>query len=422
MLDQKFIFTRRDFLKTTAIAGLGMSLPSFLTRSVEAATAAPGAIPAFKDDRILVVIQLGGGNDGLNTVVPYGDDAYYRARANIGVKKGDILRLDDFMGLNGKMKEMKEMFDNGELAVVNGVGYPNPDRSHFRSMEIWHTAVDSNRVSDTGWVGRYFDNCCNGKPAPVAGVNISGEMPQAFASKSGVGVSFQEPQQFRWIDGPYGNTRKAFDALNETEKPHSDGGDTIDFLRHTTANAVLSSDKVIRASSARRAPITYPGGRLAPGLKTIASLIAGGLPTRLYYTSFSGFDTHANQQGAQENLLGQFSQALAAFKKDLKNIGVADRVLIFTFSEFGRRVEENASRGTDHGTAGPMFLTGAGITPGFHSKYPSLTDLDNGDLKHTVDFRSIYGEVLTSWFDVDHAKVLGRAFPSIGVLKQGVAT
>ncbi|MEO8377093.1 MAG: DUF1501 domain-containing protein, partial [Candidatus Sumerlaeota bacterium] len=353
MFDQKYFFTRRDFLKTTAIAGLGMSLPSFLTRSVEAATLSPGAIPSFKDDRILVVIQLGGGNDGLNTVIPYGDDAYHRSRTNIGLKRDNILRLDDYMGLNGKMTEMKQMFDNGELAVVNGVGYPNPDRSHFRSMEIWHTAVDSNRVSDTGWVGRYFDNCCAGKPEPVSGVYVGGETPQAFASKSGVGVSFQQPEQFRWIDGAYGDTRAAFDTINQTAKTHNDEGHTIDFLRHTTANAVLSSDKVIKAGSAKRAPVTYPGGRLAPGLKTIASLIAGGLPTRLYYTSFTGFDTHANQQGQQDNLLGQFSSALAAFKKDLKNIGVADRVLIFTFSEFGRRVEENASRGTDHGTAGP---------------------------------------------------------------------
>jgi uncharacterized protein (DUF1501 family) len=415
--EQKFVFTRRDFLKTTAIAGLSVTLPSFLTRSVEAAMPYAGAIPGFKDDRILVVIQLGGGNDGINTVVPFGDDAYYSARKNLAIKKADVLGLDDYSGLNPKLKELKELYDGGGLAVVNGVGYPNPDRSHFRSMEIWHTAVDSNRFSESGWIGRYFDNCCSGKPEPVAGVNVGSEFPQSFAGRRGTGVSFQEPQQFRWIDGNEGKSRATFDALNRTAAKHADEGNTLDFLRHTTANAVVSSDKVIKAGSTNRKAVTYPGGKLGPQLKTIATLIAGGLPTRIYYTSLTGFDTHANQLNQQDNLLGQFSGAVAAFMKDLKAIGVADRVMVFAFSEFGRRVEENASRGTDHGTAGPMFLAGAGIKAGLHGKYPSLTDLDDGDLKHTVDFRSVYGEVLGSWFGVEQTKVLGREFPGIGIVK-----
>lgn len=418
--EQKYIFTRREFLQGAVIAGLGVTLPAFLTRSASAATIT-GSLPAMKDDRILVVIQLGGGNDGLNTVVPYGDDAYYSARKNLAIAKDKLLRLDDHLALHGKMEAFKELYDGGGLAIINGVGYPNPDRSHFRSMEIWQTAVDSNRFSDTGWIGRYFDNCCAGKPDPAAGVNLGGDFPQAFVGRRGVGVSFQEPGQFRWVEGRAGDSRQAFDRINKTDALHDEDGSTLDFLRHTTANAVLSSDKVLRASSIKRKPVDYPNSRLSSSLKSIATLIAGGLPTRIYYASHTGFDTHANQSGQQENLLGQFSDAVAAFQRDLKAIGVADRVLIFSFSEFGRRVSENASRGTDHGTAGPMFLLGAGIKPGLHSAYPSLTDLDDGDLKHTVDFRSIYGEVLTKWFAVDQTKVLGREFKPAGVLGAQVA-
>lgn len=410
-----FVYTRREFLRTAAIAGLGLTLPAFLTESI-AATTPLGTIPGFKDDRILVVVQLGGGNDGLNTVVPYSNDDYFSARKGLALEKSALLRLDDHLALNGSMEDLKELYDEGGLAIINGVGYPNPNRSHFRSMEIWQTAVDSDRYSDTGWIGRYFDNCCNGTPEPVAGVNVSSETPQAFAGKRRVGVSFAQPGAFKWVEGKHGGSRAAFDALNKVNNGKRNPADTLDFIRHTAANAVISSDKVITASRTKRQMPEYPGVAIGKQLRDIATLIAGGLPTRIYYTSISGFDTHANQVNTHNNLLGQYSSALAAFMKDLKSIGVADRVMVMTFSEFGRRVSENASRGTDHGTAGPVFLTGAGIKPGLHSTYPSLTDLDDGDLKHTLDFRCLYGEILEKWFEADPTKVLGRKFPTPGVV------
>lgn len=411
----EFVYTRREFLRTAAIAGLGLTLPAFLTESI-AATTPPGTIPGFKDDRILVVIQLGGGNDGLNTVVPYSDDAYYAARKGIALEKSSLLRIDDHLALNGSMESLKELYDDGGLAIINGVGYPNPNRSHFRSMEIWQTAVDSDRYSDSGWIGRYFDNCCNGTPEPVAGVNIAGELPQAFAGKRRVGVSFAQPGGFKWAEGRNGGGRKSFDAINKVNTGKKNPADTLDFIRHTAANAVISSDKVITASRTKRQIPEYPGVALGNQLKNIATLIAGGLPTRIYYTSISGFDTHANQSNTHNSLLSQYSRSLAAFMKDLKSIGVEDRVMVLTFSEFGRRVSENASRGTDHGAAGPVFLTGAGIKPGLHSTYPSLTDLENDDLKHTLDFRCLYGEILEKWFEADPTQVLGRKFAKAGVV------
>ena len=413
MLRDTLIYSRRDFIKTLAVAGLSASLPSFLTDSVLAQQAA-GISPDFKDDRILVVIQLGGGNDGLNAVIPHADDNYYRLRGNIAVDKKDMLTIDDTTALNANLAALKGLYDNGSLAILHGVGYPNPNRSHFRSMEILHTATDADRYSTTGWIGRFFDNCCGGAPNPLAGVNIGREMPQSFASARGLGVSFDEPKNFGWA-GQGRATRAAFDAVNHSADAHHD--DTpIDFLRHVTANAMASSDKVLRASKVNRAGADYPQSRLAGSLKSIATLIAGGLPTRIYYASMSGFDTHANQVNTHGNLLKQFAEATAAFQKDLKSIGVADRVQILCFSEFGRRVESNASRGTDHGTAGPMFLLGAGVKPGLHGTLCSLTDLDDGDLKHTMDFRSVYAEILGKWLGADPKVVLGQEWPMPGVI------
>ncbi|CAN5454106.1 DUF1501 domain-containing protein [soil metagenome] len=412
-----FLFTRREFLQGMSVAGLALTMPSFVTNTVSAALAPGQTIPGFKDDRILVVVQLGGGNDGLNTVVPYTNDQYYKLRPSIGVAKDKALRLTDEVGLNPGMTGIKELFDSGDLAVVQGVGYPNPERSHFRSMEIWQTASDSDRYLADGWVGRYFDNCCEGRPGPTAAVNVGGTVPQAFSGKSGVGISFQKPENFKWLEGGPSDNRDAFNGINHTSGSHDEHGPTIDFLRHETANAMVSSDKVVKASALKRNIPAYPNNPLAESLKSIATLIAAGLPTRIYYASMTGFDTHANQAGQHDNRLKQFGDALLAFQKDIKQMGAQDRVMTISFSEFGRRVEENASRGTDHGTAGPMFIAGGGIKPGVHGEMPSLTDLDKGDLKHTVDFRSVYGEVLEGWFGADSAKVLGKKYSNAGVMR-----
>jgi len=409
--------TRREFLRTTSLLAVGAAMPGFLARSVAAATPElHSPISGFKDDRILVVVQLGGGNDGLNTVIPYTDDSYYRNRPTIALQKKEILRLTDDIGLHPNLAKLKDLADGGKLTLVEGVGYPNPNRSHFRSMEIWQTATDSNRYSKDGWIGRYLDNTCGGEAEPVAGVALGGDRPQAFDGSKGFGVAFQDPESFGWNDGQGQAKEKNFRGMNRDYRPHNE---TLDFLRKVTANAVLSSDRVKEVSRSYKGGVNYPGDAFAVSLKTVAKMIAGNLPTRIYYVTLGGFDTHANQLGSHGNLMKRFADGVAAFQKDLELQGNADRVLTMTFSEFGRRVQENASGGTDHGTAAPMFLIGKTINPGMAGKRPNLTDLDNGDLKYTTDFRSVYGSVMEQWLGADSKPVLGREFQQIKLIKQG---
>ena len=413
------LHTRREFLRSASILAVGAAMPTFLARAAAAADpalahAAGGtAIKGFKDDRILVVVQLGGGNDGLNTVIPYTDDAYHRARPRIALKADKILRLNDQVGLNGRMSALKEMADGGRLTVVEGVGYPNPNRSHFRSMEIWHTATDSNLASDTGWVGRYLDNACNGEAEPVAASAVGGERPQAFGGKRGLGVAFADPASFGWTEGQGEAKEPNFKVLHAEGRPQND---TLDFLRKVTTNAVLSSDRVRDVARKYRPTTRYPADQFGASLQTVSKMIAGGLPTRIYYVTLTGFDTHANQAGSHEALLGRFSEGIAAFHKDLRSQGNSERVMVMSFSEFGRRVAENASAGTDHGTAAPMFLMGESINAGLAGRRPSLTDLDAGDLKFTTDFRSVYASVLSQWLGADPKAILGRDFGQINLV------
>jgi len=400
-----FHISRRNFIKSAAVfSAIGLA-PNFLTRS---AHAAPGTIEGFRDDRVLVVIQLAGGNDGLNTVVPYGDDAYYRARPNLGLRKNRILPIDDHFALNDKLRGLMELYDDGKVAGIHGVGYPNPDRSHFRSMEIWETASDSDEYLGTGWIGRYFDNYCSGAARPQAGVAIAKERPQAFDGDKGYGIAFEHPKGFGWKAGQGADGPENFRRINSGGSPN----DTLDFLRHTTSNAIMSASEVQRAAETARADL-----KPNQPLQTVAALIRGGLETCIYYVPFSGFDTHASQSGQHDNLLERFGDQLHTFQKTLERDGTSGRVMTMVFSEFGRRVAENGSGGTDHGTAAPMFLAGDAVRAGFHGTAPSLNNLNNGDLKHTTDFRSVYASVLERWFDVASANVLQGAYTPLDVIR-----
>lgn len=414
-------FSRREFFRLSALAGAGIALPLLLPDSLRSALAAQVTprprIGKPLDNTILVIIELGGGNDGLNTVIPYGNDDYYRARPTLGVKRDHLLPLNDSIGLHEKLKGVKRLYDDGRAAVVNGVGYPNPIRSHFRSMEIWRTATDSNKYEHEGWLGRYFDATTSGRHAdPLLGVSVGPYLPVSFTCEKGAGVAFQNPGAYRWLQGSGGDSIAAFRKLNKTDADYEEDVKTLDFLRHTTEKLALSSDRVIKAARPRRG-VEYPENRLGRDLKTVADLIAGGLPTRVYSVSYVGFDTHANQAPVQENLLEGFGDGVEAFLRDLKTAGVSDRVVVISYSEFGRRVHENSSHGTDHGTAGPMFVFGDPVDPGLHGRYPSLSDLDHGDLKYQVDFRSVYATMLHDWFRIDSAEVLHKSFPTLNLLK-----
>jgi uncharacterized protein (DUF1501 family) len=429
------LITRRSFLRTGLVGGsLAWSVPSFLHATMQTLQAATQANPARagtgRDQPVLVVLQLAGGNDGLNTVVPVGNDDYHRARPKLGIAKADALRLDDDFALHPALTGFKSLFDDGRLAILHGVGYPNPNRSHFRSMEIWHTATDSDKSALHGWIGRYFDNQCKGED-PAVGISLSAQTPQAFLCGSAKGVCFVDPGRFRVLDPSMQDDDDHAMMAAEADGGNAGGsvgmisgaaaitGDPLDFLERTALDAQVSSDEIQAIMKGTYDGPAYPGTRLAADLRNVARMIAGGMPTRIYYVSLGGFDTHANQAGAHERLLRDTGGAVKAFLDDLKRQGNHDRVTLMAFSEFGRRVKENGSGGTDHGAAAPLFLAGAGVKAGLHGKFPGLADKDllNGDVRHTTDFRSVYATVLGRVLKTDPKLVLGREFPLLDVMR-----
>jgi uncharacterized protein (DUF1501 family) len=426
-------FTRRLFLQRgLVLASAAATLPQFLADSamgLPMPAMGLSSMPGVPEDNVLVVIQLSGGNDGLNTVIPYTEAAYYKARPGIGIKEDRVLKLEKSeVGLHPAMTGLRELHDEGALGIILGVGYPNPNRSHFKSMDIWQTADTT--ATGNGWLGRYFDSeCCgqgkgeSGRPEPTnpqPAIAIGGEAPLAMQGQKVKPIAFQSADVFRWTGKDVSKTlAEPYDRItrNEANLP-ADPDSNAAFLNRTALDAQVSSDTIRRAVAAKdRVP--YPGNDLARQLKMVASMIAAGLKTRVYYVTMGGFDTHAGQggeQGRHNQLLGQFSSAVRAFYADLKAQGNAERVLTLQFSEFGRRVGQNASQGTDHGTAAPMMLIGPMAARGVLNDYPSLTDLDQGDLKHTVDFRSVYAGVLEQWLKADSKKILAGSFKPWQVL------
>jgi len=424
-------FTRRSFLsRGLVMASAASTVPYFVQRSAAALLPELGlsSIPGTPEDHVLVVVQLGGGNDGLNTVIPFRDGAYYKARPTIGIPEAKVLKLgkDATVGLHPQLTGFKELYDSGNLAIVQGVGYPNPNRSHFKSMDIWQTG-DTNATGD-GWLGRYFDNdCCgfdsSGKatPEPMAGIAIGKEAPLAMQGHISKPIGFESSELFQWLGkGVDPSLSPAYDHINNRgvtsgTDPNSQAG----FLMRTAMDAQIASDQIRKAVSQR--PLSpYPNSDLARQLQMVSSMIRAGLKTRVYYVTLGGFDTHAGQggeNGRQAQLLSQVGAALKAFYDDLKKQGNDTRVLTVSFSEFGRRVTQNASGGTDHGAAAPMFVMGPMVRAGVIGNHPSLTDLDAGDLKYQVDFRSVYAGVLEGWLKADSKKVLEGAYKPVGIVK-----
>ncbi len=419
-------FTRRAFLqKGLTIVSAAATTPYFLQRSAFALNnpfdvLLTSSQPGRSQGRILVVVQLGGGNDGLNTLIPHGYDEYYRARPSIGIQRSDVLRIKehDYLGFHPNLAGFKEMYDNGLLCAVQAIGYPNPNRSHFTSTDIWSSG-DPMNPQGNGWIGRYFDNECNGTPLPNAGISIGRTAPKAMVGDLNSPISFESPQMFKWLgDEVHSSLSEPYETITqEGVKDSSIPDDSqLSFLTRTTLDARIASEE-IRAAVAKQPLVQYPGNGLGQQLRVVAAMIRAELPTQVYYVNLGGFDTHAGQLGSHANLMTQLSTSLLAFQKDLKAQGNDGRVLTMTFSEFGRRVKQNASGGTDHGTAAPMFLMGPMVNAGIHGKHPSLTNLDKGDLKFKVDFRSVYATVLDEWLQTDHRKVLNGNFRTLPILR-----
>jgi len=405
--------TRREFIQlgTRGIGLLAFSqfAPSFIVESVAAE-----APKAEKDRTILVLVQLAGGNDGLNTVVPYTDPNYRRLRPTLGLAKDQLVTLNDTVALNSACTPLQHLFQNGKLGIVQNVGYPNPNRSHFRSTEIWETAGDSNQYLPTGWLGRYFDNVCGGKPndADPCGVNISNEVPQSFLSEQ-VHPTFSFLPNKR--SGRGGRDSIALlESLLQTPPGTDNGRDNAGYLRHTMMDALVTEKKFQTILSDYRAGGDYPASPFANSLRNVAALIAAGVSTRVYYVSLTGFDTHANQMNTQNNLLKELSDGLAAFQHDLESKKLDDQVLTMTFSEFGRRPSENDSKGTDHGTAAPLFVMCRHVKAGLHGHAPNLHVDHNEDLKFSTDFRAVYATVLDRWLGCNSAQVLGKSYAAVG--------
>jgi uncharacterized protein (DUF1501 family) len=390
---------RRDFIKKAGVITAGSVLiPSFLRANLFSSK-------LLLAKKRLILIQLSGGNDGLNALVPYGLDEYYQNRSAIAVKETDLLKIGDKFGFHPKLKGLHDLHQKGMLSIINSVGYPNPNRSHFRSMDIWHTASDSNEYLTNGWLGRYLDHNCQNA---YEGIEIGGQLSLAMKGHDHSGIAMTNPQAF------YDTIHSDF--FNELGDPVTDNGE-LNYLYKVFNDTKNSAKYIYDQYKLKRNVTEYAKGQFPKQLKQIATLIKSDIQTPIFYTSLGGFDTHVNQTWSQERLFEQLSGGVSSFVADLEKDGLMNDTTIVIFSEFGRRLKENASRGTDHGAANVLFVIDSDLKESAISKYNQidLQDLENGDPKYKVDFRSVYQEVLTESLGVDAQKVLGKRFGELGL-------
>jgi uncharacterized protein (DUF1501 family) len=404
--------SRREFLRLFGSAGV-LSLsglpPAVFSRVFAQGDALPGP-----DQRVLVLIQLAGGNDGLNTVVPFADDEYYRRRPGIGVPAGAVLKLNDRFGLHPSLTGLRGLFDAGRLAIVHGVGYPHPDRSHFRSMDIWHSAQPDVASPRDGWLGRALEWRFDHGRGGAEGLALGSErLPLALVSARIPVPTLRRIDDWKLAEPDPSATNRRLKRDLATKAAGKAANQELEYLRQSARTAIASAERLASLTKAYQPSAEYPGTWLAQQLKLVAQFIAAESPTRVFFVSLDGFDTHSQQQAGHAALLGELSGALAAFHADLDGHGLGDRVLTATFSEFGRRVEENGSLGTDHGAASMLFAIAPAGKGGFYGTMPDLTDLADGDLRHTTDFRQVYATCLERWLEIPSQAVLGGRFEPV---------
>ncbi|MBW1296849.1 DUF1501 domain-containing protein [Aquimarina litoralis] len=395
---------RRNFLKQSVFASGITLVPSFL-KGMELLS--PAQLSGYKN---VIIIQLSGGNDGLNSIIPIQNDIYHSLRPTIAKKKNETLKITDDLAFNSSLEPIKKLYDQGEVCIVNNVGYPNPNRSHFRSTDIWQTASDTNQYLSSGWVGRYLDANCQ---HPYQAIEVDNSLSLALKGNQLNGIAVSDLKQL------HRTTREPFfnKLVNDTqdEMLHEDNQG---YLYKTMLETYSSASYIYETSKIYESNISYPQSSFAKNLKTIADFIISGLKTRVYYSSLGGFDSHVNQVNSQDRLLKVYAEAIGALVKDLKKNNRFKDTLILTFSEFGRRVKQNGSRGTDHGAANNVILIGGSLKKaGIYNELPNLSDLDsNGDIKFTVDFRSIYASILNNWLEVNDQTILGTGFDKLSFI------
>jgi uncharacterized protein (DUF1501 family) len=398
------LFKRKEFIQIGSLATASMMLPKFL-KAFEGKAFVPAG------NKMVVVLQLSGGNDGLNTIIPVRNDLYYKARPGLGITRTTALSLNDEVGLHPALPALKELHDDGSLGIISSVGYPNPDRSHFRSMDIWQTASQSTEYLTSGWIGRYLDAQCSGCDKPTQAIEIDDVLSLSMKGQYNKAVAVKDPRRL------YGTANEKF--FKDVMKNHSanESEPAVDYLYKTLSETLSSADYIFKQSKLHPTTAEYPKTNLGSSLKTIASLIFSEINTKVYYVSIGSFDTHINQNGQQQRLFTEINDAIRSFTRDLKANGRFDDVLLFTFSEFGRRVSQNASGGTDHGTANNMLLISGGLKQkGMINGLPDLSDLSEGDLKYLVDFKQVYATVIDKWLNADATKILGRQYETMNFI------
>ena len=392
------MFTRRAFLQSSTLLALAPTVPGFLAQTARASK-------VERDGRILVVVQLDGGNDGINTVVPFSDEGYSKHRKALRLDKARLVKVNDTVGLHPSMDGFGKLLEAGQLAIAQGVSYPNPNRSHFQSMAIWHTArLDAEQQSGLGWLGRGLDEAKGASSLLVGG----GPPPVALRGRRAIASAIERLDDFTLAAGA--DPRK---ALTKDEP----ADDLTAFVRRNMLDAYSTADRLAATAKAKDGDARYPQNGLGQRLQLLARLIRVGVGARVYYTTQGGYDTHYSQLFTHSQLLFEFSSAVKAFLGDMAAAKLADRVSVLAFSEFGRRVQENGSAGTDHGTAGPVFLAGPGVKAGLVGKTPSLIDLEGGDLKVGLDFRRVYASVLEDWLGLPSETALNGKFEPLPLFR-----
>jgi len=394
---------RRDFLKQSSLASSLFFVPNFVKAFEKVAKESLG----YKK---LVIIQLSGGNDGLNTIIPYTNDIYYKKRPGLSVPKSELIKVTDELGFHQSLAPLKNLYDQGYLSIINNVGYPNPNRSHFRSTDIWQTASDANQYLDTGWLGRYIEQF--GK-MPYTGIELDDSLSLIMKGESMNGIATKNPRTL------FANTQTPYfkKVLNHQSDAHL-SEHNLGYLYKTMIEAKSSAKYIYETSKTYKSSLEYPKNPFGKQLKTTSEFINSNLDSSVYYVSMGGFDTHANQENRQKKLLKTYSESMEVFINDLKQNDTFKDTLVITFSEFGRRLQQNAAGGTDHGAANNVFIIGENLkTKGFYNDAPNLLNLDsNGDLIHSVDFRSIYATVLDTWLQVDDEAILNKSYNKLNFI------
>ncbi|WP_289053679.1 DUF1501 domain-containing protein [Carboxylicivirga marina] len=389
---------RREFLHKSAIAGTTLMLPGFLQafnkRSLNL------------NQNKLIIIQLAGGNDGLNTITPYRSDDYYKNRPSISLAKNKLLKVNDETGFHPSLQNLAQMFEKGEVSIVNQVGYPNQNKSHFRASDIWLTASDSQEYLQHGWLGRYLDAECQ---SPHDAIQSGTQLSLALKGEKSLGMAFTDARQLYTI------SNESF--IHELSASTNDKTGELAYLYKTLTQTQQSTEYIFNTSKTYSTKTEYPKHKLAQSLKMIASLIGSNTETQIYYTEMGGFDTHTNQNTRQQQLLTQLDESLAALKKDLQQSNSWHNTLILVFSEFGRRISENGSKGTDHGKANNVWLLGGRLAnPGFYNPISNLQLSEDNDLLHSVDFRTIYSSVIHDWLKSDYKSIVGTQFKPLSLI------